>query len=78
MNERSQAASAELTTGRIEFMQNRRILTDDNKGVTEPLMETGKDGFGLKVNAKYWLDVFDFKEGTSSQRKNQLKVDQPL
>lgn len=40
MNEKSQGGSAGLVNGTIELAQNRRLLHDDNKGVTEPLNET--------------------------------------
>ena len=41
MNDRAQAGTADLTDkATIEFMQNRRILQDDLKGVQEPLNET--------------------------------------
>lgn len=75
MNDRSQAASAELINGTIEFMQNRRLLLDDNRGVDEALDERDADGFGIKVNARYWIDVLDTRNGTSQQRTQQLKVD---
>lgn len=78
MNERSQAASAELMNGTIEFMQNRRILLDDSRGVEEALDERDADGYGIKVNARYWIDVSDPKSGKSQQRTQQLMVDQPL
>jgi len=85
MNERSQAASANLIAGNIEFNQNRRLLHDDNKGVMEPLNETDKDGYGMKVNARYWLQILDYhphihgaNRTTSLQRQQQLVIDQPL
>lgn len=34
-------------------MQNRVLLADDDKGVTEELNETESDGLGLRITAKY-------------------------
>lgn len=62
----------------IEICQNRRLYTDDNKGVIEPLNETDSAGFGMQVNSKYWLNVFDLNTEESIQREHQLRVDQPL
>jgi hypothetical protein len=59
MNERSQGGSAGLVNGTIELVHNRRLLHDDNKGVIEPLNETDENGFGLKVNSRYYLQIFD-------------------
>lgn len=55
MNERAQAGSANLIPNGIELIQNRRLLFDDQRGVREPLNETGSDGYGLQINARYWL-----------------------
>jgi hypothetical protein len=68
MNERSQAGSAELTKGRIEFIHNRRLLHDDSRGVGEALNETDSNGYGIKINARYWIDVFNASTGKSEQR----------
>jgi len=40
MTERSTAGSAELIPGTIEIILNRRLVYDDNRGVSEPLNET--------------------------------------
>jgi len=53
--DKSMGGSANLKQGRIELIQNRRLLFDDNKGVIEPLNETDSEGYGIKVSAKYWL-----------------------
>jgi hypothetical protein len=37
-NPHSQAGTV-LQTGRVEFMQNRRVYFDDGKGVGQPLNE---------------------------------------
>jgi len=79
MNERSQAGSADLSTkSSIEIIQNRRLLFDDSRGVGEALNETDALGYGMKVNARYWLEVLDFTKEKSQQRQQQLLVDQPL
>ena len=49
-------------------MQNRRTTDDDSKGVMEALNETDKDGFGLQVTAKYYMQIFDYKRAQSLQR----------
>jgi len=79
MNERSQAGSADLSTkSSIEIIQNRRLLFDDSRGVGEALNETDALGYGMKVNARYWLEVLDFTKEKSQQRQQQLLIDQPL
>lgn len=52
MNDRAQGGSA-LYPGQVEFMQNRRIPCDDNKGVYEFLNETDSTGNGIRVPATY-------------------------
>lgn len=59
MNERSQAGSATLEKGMIELIHNRRLLNNDNRGNPDVLNETDSQGYGMKVNARYWLDIFD-------------------
>lgn len=44
-------------------MQHRRLASDDNKGVAEILNETDSYGFGIKVNAKYYMHIFDTING---------------
>ena len=77
MNERSQAGAATLQKGMIEFIHNRRLLFDDDRGVGEPLMETDAQGYGLKVNARYWLNIFDLTHSFSAQRPLQNFIDKP-
>lgn len=66
LNERSQAGSADLSSkSSIEIIQNRRLLHDDNRGVCEPLNETDSNGYAMKVNARYWLEIFDYAKEKS-------------
>jgi hypothetical protein len=79
MNDRAQGGSADLSgKAKIELMQNRRITEDDNKGVIEMLNEVDKQDVGVKVNAKYWMQIFDFTKDHSLQREEQIVIDQPL
>ena len=47
-SDRSQGGSS-MADGSLELMVHRRIQRDDNRGVGEPLNETGLDGLGLIV-----------------------------
>jgi len=78
LNTRPQGGSAELTKGNIELVQNRRLLQDDNKGVTEILNETDSKGIGLKTTARYYLQIFDQLKGQSKQRQQQIMLEAPL
>ena len=77
MNQHSQGGSS-IETGSIELMQNRRLLHDDNKGVTDPLNEMQPDGRGIAVNTKYFVSFTDLSTQKSVQRKVQLLDDEPL
>lgn len=66
MNDRTQGGAADLSEpNSIELMQHRRTLGDDGKGVQEPLNERDLDGFGIRVSAKYYMQIFDRKKGKS-------------
>lgn len=79
MNDRAQGGSADVSgKANIELMQNRRTTEDDNKGVVEPLNETDSEGFGLRVSAMYYMQIFDFVAANSKQREQQILIDQPL
>jgi len=67
MNDRAQSGTVDLTDkATIELMQHRRILQDDLKGVQEPLNETDhKDYLPIRVNARYFMQIFDAKKGIS-------------
>lgn len=68
MNDRPQGGAGYLGNNTIELMQNRRTTDDDAKGVVEALNETDKNGFGVQVNARYYMQIFDFKRAKSVQR----------
>ena len=70
MNDRAQAGTADLTDrATIELMQHRRLLQDDLKGVQEPLNETDRsDSRPIRVNARYFMHIFDTSKGESLQR----------
>ena len=79
MNDRAQGGSADLSgKANIELMQQRRITEDDNKGVQEVLNEVDSTNNGLKITAKYWMQIFDFTKDHSLQRDEQILIDQPL
>lgn len=60
MNDRTQAGSVGLRHNmNIELMQHRRLLIDDAKGVKEPLDEKDAENRGIRVKAKYWMEIID-------------------
>ena len=69
MNDRAQGGSADLQKSTIELVMHRRLLQDDNRGVQEILNETDSNGVGIKVTAKYYLQIFDLLKGHSKQRE---------
>lgn len=79
MNDRAQGGSADLhDANTIELMQNRVLLRDDDKGVQQELNETDADELGLRISAKYYMQIFDTQKGDSVQRSRQLNAQQPL
>ena len=55
------------------------MLFDDDKGVEEPLNEVDlEDGLGLRINARYYVQIFDHTKGKSLQRNQQMNIEQPL
>ena len=50
----------------IELMQNRRIIGYDNYGVPESLDDVNKFDKGLSIQAKYFMQIFDMKNGKSA------------
>jgi len=66
-----------LNPGQIELMQNRRIASDDNKGVYEFLNETDSYGNGIRVPATYYVQLSNLTERPSKQRLVQQKTADP-
>jgi len=56
VTDRSQGC-ASLADGSLEIMLQRRLQHDDQRGVGEPLNETGLDGQGLVVRTTHWLSL---------------------
>lgn len=65
MNDRAQGGSAYNNNNTIELIQNRRATDDDAKGVVEALNETDTNEFGLQINARYFVQIFDYKRAKS-------------
>lgn len=78
MNDRAQGGSADLNKATIELMQNRRLSGDDVKGVLQALNEVDKAGRGIKVTAKYLVQIFDYTKGKTKQREQQILSEQPM
>lgn len=54
--DRSEGGSS-MADGEVELMVHRRLQYDDNRGVGEPLNETGLDGNGLIVRGTHRLTI---------------------
>jgi hypothetical protein len=54
------------------------LIQDDIRGVEEPLNEIDLDGNGIRVNARYYMHIFDRKLGTSKQKLQQINTDHPV
>mmetsp|Transcript_522 Transcript_522/g.555 ORF Transcript_522/g.555 Transcript_522/m.555 type:complete len:333 (+) Transcript_522:2018-3016(+) len=76
MNDRPEGGSA-LSEGKVEFMQNRRISADDERGMSDGLDETDKSGHGIRVPTTYYFQLFDKTARQSVQRLVQHKTDEP-
>lgn len=60
MNDRTQSGAACVDhPSTIELIQHRRLIQDDQRGVEEPLNERDDKLYGIKVNARYFLNIFD-------------------
>lgn len=76
-NDRPQSGSA-LVPGGVQFMQNRRIPADDNRGMGEYVDETDPStGRGINVYATYYVQIFNAKARHSAQRLIQQRTDDP-
>ena len=53
-------------------------MYDDNRGVGEALNEENLEKKGIAVNAKYFVQIFDYTKTKSLQRQTQLLVDEPM
>jgi hypothetical protein len=56
VTDRTQASSS-IIDGHLDLMVHRRLQADDNRGVGEPLNETGLDGNGLIVRGVHRLSI---------------------
>jgi len=66
MNDRAQGGCADVATpNSIELMQNRRTVADDEHGVNEALNDRDFNDTGFAVSAKYYMQIFNTKKGTS-------------
>lgn len=73
MNDRTQAGSADNSEGNtIELMQHRRI-PNTGKGPALDEVNTWNEK-GIRVNAKYYMQIFDTKIGHSLQRQQQIDI----
>ena len=53
-------------------------MHDDGRGVSQALNETNTDGWGIQVNTRYFVQLFDYTKTASKQREMQLKIDEPI
>lgn len=74
MNDRPQAGAADLSEGNvIELMQNRR--NQDEGELDGPNdVNTFDNSKGVRVNARYYMQIFDTKLGKSLQRDQQIAL----
>ena len=58
LNDRAQGGAADLShKNAIELIQHRRLLWNDNLGLMEPLNETDHNDIGLRINARYYIEI---------------------
>ena len=60
------------------MIQHRRLIQDDIRGVEEPLNERDANKQGIRVNARYYMHIYDTFKGENKQRRQQMVVDQPI
>ena len=78
MVDRPRGGSIGLANSTIEIMHHRRLVKSDNKGQDEALDEQDGKNQGVKVNGKYYMQIFDTNRGRSLQREHQQYETQPL
>lgn len=71
VTDRSQGGSS-LHSGQIELMVNRKTVSDDQKGVEEPLNED------IVIRGKYWIFFDSIERSTESHRLYSEKLQNPL
>jgi hypothetical protein len=60
MNDRTQAGAVGVDgNATIELIHHRRLIQDDWKCLEEALNERDDTMYGIKVNAKYYLQIFN-------------------
>lgn len=67
LNDRSQGGSS-LKPGVVELMQTRRSNKRDDKGLSEELTEMDKNGQPTKVEATYFVQLFNRNKRKPLQR----------
>ena len=76
MNDRPQGGTS-LFPGTIELMQNRAMPGDDQLGLRQLLREIDSHGYGQRVKASYYLQIFDGAHRPPVQRLAQQKIVDP-
>jgi hypothetical protein len=52
-------------------------MPDEYGPVNSGVNETDRDGKGVRVKARYFMQIFDTKKGRSLQREQQINIQQP-